>query len=201
MLFIVDTSGSNQGSSGCKLGSSCTDPGKQMRSGSIDKFFDDYGSRSNFQWNVEYFQDTYANSLINGFGNGSAMQAAMSQFMTIKDQGQTPYLAALSLAENTIKNDPDLNSSLDPQYLIVFMSDGQPTDTDATGAVNEVRDIVGLSPGKITFNTVYYGAGAATEAGLVQSMAQAGNGHFLNTNTNPTGLDFEIQDVINVPCP
>jgi hypothetical protein len=38
-------------------------------------------------------------------------------------------------------------------------------------------------------------------AGLLQSMAQLGKGNFLNTAVNPTGLDFEISDLVVVPCP
>lgn len=201
MLFIIDMSGSNEGTENCTLGSGCTDPSKKMRFGSVDAFFDDYASRSNFKWNFNIFQGTTAMNLVNGFGDAAAMQSGINTFLAKKDEGNTPYLAALNLAEQTIAADPDLLSAKKPQYLIVFMSDGQPTDATGEMLENEVDRIVNLSPGRITFNTVYYGTGAATEAGLLETLAQKGNGHFLNTNTNPTGLDFAIKDVINVPCP
>lgn len=201
MLFIIDMSGSNEGTVGCSLGSGCTDPAKKMRYGSVDAFFDDYATRTNFNWNFNIFQGTTAMNLVNGFGDANAMQNGINAFLNKTDEGNTPYLAALNLAEQTIAADPDLNSAKKPQYLIVFMSDGQPTDATAETLENEVERIVDLSPGRVTFNTVYYGTGAATEAGLLESLAQKGNGHFLNTNTNPTGLDFAIKDVINVPCP
>jgi len=172
-----------------------------MRYGSMDKFLQDYGSHANFSWGFDVFADTSATAMVNGFGGAPIMQSALNSFYNTPDGGQTPYMAALNLAESTIQNDPDLHSSLNPQYLIVFMSDGQPTDSTAAQLTSKVSEMVSLSPGKITFNTVYYGPGVATEAGLLQSLAQTGNGHFLNTNTNPSGLDFSIQDVVAVPCP
>jgi hypothetical protein len=84
---------------------------------------------------------------------------------------------------------------------VVFMSDGQPTDSNTTALTSEVQSIVNLLPGKITFNTVYYGNNDAMAAGLLQNMAQVGGGNFLNTATNPMGLDFAISDLIVVPCP
>jgi hypothetical protein len=208
MLFIVDMSGSNMGSPDCTLGSNCTDANKKMRAGSITRFFTHYGNRSNFNWAFETFQGSSANALIsNGMGastfsNADAMQNAIATFKTEADSGGTPYMAALNLATQTIANDPDLNAGTEPQYIVVFMSDGQPDAGDAASTIlNQVNTIVGMRPGKITFNTVYYGTGDATAAGLLQSMSQVGHGNFLNTTVNPTGLDFEIDDLVQVPCP
>jgi hypothetical protein len=208
MLFIVDMSGSNEGSAGCTLGSNCTDAGKVMRAGSISRFFTHYGNRSNFNWSFETFQGTGANALISSaagmptFSDATSMQNAIITFKSEPDSGGTPYMAALNLATTTIANDPDLNAGTNPQYIVVFMSDGQPDAGDTASTIlSQVQTIVGMRPGKITFNTVYYGTGDATAAGLLQSMSQVGKGNFLNTSVNPTGLDFEIDDLVQVPCP
>ena len=208
MLFIVDMSGSNQELAGCTLGPNCTDAGKVMRAGSITRFFTHYGNRGNFSWAFENFQGKTSTPFItNGglpvFSDANAMQTAITTFKGISDAGGTPYMAALNVATQTIANDPDLNSAtIDPQYIVVFMSDGQPDSGESASTIlNQVNTLVNLHPGKISFNAVYYGTNDATAAGLVQSMSQIGHGNFLNTAVNPTGLDFEISDLVNVPCP
>src|SRR5690242_19480894 len=110
-------------------------------------------------------------------------------------------MAGLLLATQAIQNDPDLHSKKNPQYIIVFMSDGQPDASYPVPTIlAQVGTMVKLLPGKISFNGIYYGDGDATAAGIIQSMAQTGHGNFLNTFTNPTGLDFQISDLIRVPC-
>ncbi len=83
------------------------------------------------------------------------------------------------------------------------MSDGQPTGANdlAQNILSQISTLIGLSPGNVSFNTVYYGTGDATAAGLLREMSVRGKGNFLNTNANPSGLDFNISDLINVPCP
>src|ERR1035437_3501351 len=129
-----------------------------MRAGSITRFFTHYGNRSNFAWAFEDFQGTGANALITNagmpvFSNALAMQSAITTFKTINDAGGTPYMSALNMATQSIANDPDLNSAANPQYIVVFMSDGQPDPTDQPQAIiNQVGAIVALHPGKVTFN-------------------------------------------------
>lgn len=203
MLFITDMSDSNEITQGCELSEGCSDPGKHVRAGSIQKFFSDYGQLPNFKWGFQTFQETWATSLVNGFGSAADMQNAINTFVATPDWGQTPYITALDLAQTTVSSDPDLNSPTDtPQYLIVFMSDGAPSDT-ADGALlaAKVKALKDLSPGNVTFNTVYYGPDKVNEPALLKSMADAGDGHFLDTNADPAGLSFAIKDFINVPCP
>lgn len=209
MLFIVDMSGSNQSANNCTVGPNCTDPGKKMRAGSIQAFYDMFGMKSNFSWSFDIFKGTTSTALINNgspsspvFGNAAVMQTAINSFKGMVDSDNTPYMAALNLATTAISNDPDLRKTTDaPQYIVVFMSDGVPNGSGdtSTNILNQVRTIVGLSPGRVSFNAVYYGPANATASGLIQSMASAGNGNFLNTNTNPTGLSFQISDLISVP--
>jgi len=201
MLFIVDMSESNQITPGCSLGAGCSDPNKRMRSGSIEKFFRDYGNYTNFSWGFVGFQGESSTSLIRGFSDREDMATAINTFKRTSDWGQTPYLAALDRAKEIISNDSDLHTTEQIQYLILFMSDGEPSDSTAEQLVDEVKSISALAKKKITFNTVYYGPGTAPEANLLSDLAKTGGGHFLNTNTNPTGLDFAIKDILEIPCP
>ena len=65
--------------------------------------------------------------------------------------------------------------------------------------VQALQALLNLRPGKITFNTIYYGPLDVVAAGRLKLMAEAGGGYFLNTNANPTGKDFLISNVVNVP--
>ncbi len=213
ILFVLDMSGTNQSDVGCILGPNCTDPEKTMRAGSIQKFVADYGSHSNFTWGLETFQGTSAVALTRsgsgtfaGFSQLSGFETAIAQFKNMIDAGDTPYLSALDLAASLIAQDPDLHSATKPQYLVVFMSDGQPYG-DPTNAgteetiLSELQYLMSLEPGRITLNTVYYGVNDMAASGLLSKMAKSGDGNFLDTTTNPSGLDFQISDLINVPCP
>ena len=209
MIFVVDMSGSNQSAPGCSVSSTCTDPGKAIRGGSIQKFLNDYGSHTNFGWAFDVFFGTSSTALTGDgsstapiFVNAAAMQSSINTFMGMTDQGDTPYLAALANVQATIANDPDLNSSSNPQYVVVFMSDGQPdADESLSNILSAVSGIVALAPKRVTFNSIYYGTSDPIASSNLQQMATTGNGNFLDTNSNPTGLDFSIGDLITLPCP
>lgn len=208
MLFVIDMSGSNESAPGCALGPSCTDEAKKMRAGSIQTFLNEYGSRGNFAWAFNIFKGTTSTALINNglptspiFSHANAMQTAITNFKGLPDSDLTPYMAALKLATTVISNDPDLKSPLNPQYIVVFMSDGQPNGTGDTPSniLAQIKTITDLSPGRVSFNAVYYGPSNKTASDLIQQMATNGKGNFLNTNTNPTGLSFSISDLVSVP--
>jgi hypothetical protein len=202
-LFVLDTSGSNAGSNG-------TDPDKTVRGGSLQQFFTDYNSKSNFYWALDYFQGSTATPLTSGFSSSSTVfQGAINSFMQVVDSGSTPYQAAMSLAESQISSDPDLNSASAPKYVVVFMSDGQPTDYGSNivaAAEADVQTLMNIAPGRITFNTVFYGQPEADQQAptVMQGMATTGSGIFLDTSTNPSGKDFQVSNIINIPgqtCP
>ncbi len=148
MLFVIDMSGSNELKPGCAIGENCTDPGKKMRAGSLQAFFNDYGPRANFKWAFNIFQGSSSTALINNgkpsepvFALASDMQSAINNFKTKTDEDYTPYLKAIDLATTAISLDPDLNSSKNPQYIVVFMSDGQPTDASKNTIVTAVKKL------------------------------------------------------------
>lgn len=199
MLFVVDTSGSNRGFNG-------TDDRRVVRGESLQTFFNDLGTRANFNWGFITFHASIATPMIASgvlpiFSSQTAdMQNALNAFKANyqDDGGNTPYEAALDMAQQAILNDRGSNDS---KYIVVFLSDGMPDPAVATDVlINHVRQIVGTKPGRVTFNTVYYGSGGNTAAiERLSGMAKAGSGNFLNTNLNPTQKSFLISNIVNIP--
>lgn len=201
LLFVVDTSGSNVNDTAADGGS---DPLKAVRGGSIQEFFNLYKMKTNFSWGFSVFSESSARALIGTSSaptfttNASDMQAAINNFLASKDSGNTPYVAALDMAYKTINNDAARTQQT--KWVVVFLSDGLPNPDVAQTTLNtKVQSIVGLLPGQITFNTIYYGDKDDQASGRLATMAQVGGGKFLDTNANPTGKSFQILDVINVP--
>lgn len=199
-LFIVDTSGSNASDSK----SSGSDNDKSVRGGSIQQFFSTYSSHANFAWGFLTFSGSSATSLIGSTSNPvfsaspQSMQNAISSFYGMRDGGLTPYRAALSLARQTVLNDTQSSTS-NTKYVLVFLSDGLPDPevSDST-LISDIQSIIALRPGQITFNTIYYGGVDNVANQRLRTMATAGNGQFLDTNSNSTGKYFVISDVISV---
>jgi Mg-chelatase subunit ChlD len=204
LLFVVDMSGSNFSNPG-------SDPNKVMRAGSIQQFFNDYNAKTNFSWGFIGFQGSSAEALIT---NGSVssprissdkndMQSAIDNFKGQADSGNTPYKAALNMAKQVISAD-GASASANTKYVVVFLSDGMPTDYPNTSTgdsqINsDVQSLVNLIPGRVSFNTIYYGPDDPSASGRLKNMATAGGGEFLDTNANATGKSFYISDVIKIP--
>lgn len=196
VMFVVDTSGSNAGTGG-------SDPSKAVRGGSIAQFFTTYQTRSNFAWGFLYFSGSVASSLVGGTSSpqftasASQMQQAISSFYGIQDYGLTPYMAALNMARQAVQNDTTAPSNT--KYVVVFLSDGLPDPIvdDATLRAG-VKALLGVRPGQVSFNAIYYGDADVAANTRLKMMATVGLGQFLDTNNNPTGKQFVISDVINV---
>lgn len=215
ILFVVDTSGSNVDATyniigGQTVQTPATDPTKSFRGGAISDFLSDYSSKSNFQWSFLTFSGSSAVPYVtNGSNtpafttNVSTMTSALYQFYNTRDTGSTPYGAALTAAARAVSNDPDLNSTDEPLYFVVFLSDGFPTDYysasgvyDSTAMNRDVANLVGVAPGRVLLSTVFYGQVAIPDAvTLLKSMASLGGGQFASVNTS-SNTDFKIDDVI-----
>lgn len=219
LLMIVDMSGSNAPDPMSNLPG--TDPGKTMRLGSIQQFYADYGAKTNFDWGLIGFQNTSAFAFINSgsqaspaFSNSSSVvTAAINEFGAKQDKEATPYEKAITMARSLISG--DTAASNDTKYIVVFLSDGMPTDYEkdrfnvltANGRNNLLSDItslVNLKPNRVSFSTVYYGENNVNAASIMQDMASTGGGQFLDVNANPAVKDFLINSVVTVPgghCP
>jgi hypothetical protein len=216
ILFVVDTSGSNVDSTyniinGQSILTPPTDPQKDFRGGAISDFLSDFGHKSNFQWGFMTFAGTSANASINAGSSQSPiftadpneMGDAVDSFYSKRDTGATPYGAALSLAAKAVSNDPDLNSSERPNYFVVLLTDGFPSDYyndrgafDQNVMTRDVANLVGIAPGRVTLSTIFYGQVNIPEAiSLLKGMAGLGGGQFASVNVSNS--NFKIDDVIS----
>ncbi len=224
IIFLVDTSGSNAirtrnaGTAECLPGdadyyTTCTmptDPTKSFRAGVIQNFLNTYSVKTNFHWGFITFKDNYATALINNMGNTQSpwlaadpvhMQSAINQLYGITDYYATPYQAALEMAKTAIRNDADLNSTAQPQYRIVMLTDGYPTDynalngsLDLNAIQNDINELKNIAPGRVSLSSIYYGVNNPSAINLLSWMSNLGEGQFANVNnSDPT---FKIDNVI-----
>ncbi len=207
ILFLVDTSGSNHDTTynynqtGGVESTPATDPSKSFRGGAINDFFSTYRHKTNFSWDFATFAGTTATPLMSGFGLDTAMSGAISNFYNVADSGETPYRPAVSLAANAIANDPQLNSADRPNYMVILLSDGFPTDYTVGGTFqssqmrSDVAALLAKAPGRVTLNTIFYGVtNSAIAISDLQQMASAGGGQFASVNV--ANSSFKIEDVI-----
>lgn len=217
LLFIVDTSGSNVGTTSW-MGALIppTDPQKRFRFGALSDFLARYRHKTNFQWGLITFSGNDADALINwgsrtkpAFAPAIMMENALHSFYFQDDGGMTPYGAALKLARNAIQNDPDRLSNENPQYIVILISDGFPTDYfdyrdrfDQKALEADIDSLLSVAPQQILLSTIFYGQVIIPQAvDLLQSIAYRGGGHFATVQNLNSG--FRIDDVIpgqTTPC-
>ncbi len=175
ILFVVDKSGSN----------ATTDPNNVLRADSMRNLINQYAGNEHIYWGLIEFHGDGARFLIetatepiNYFTNDSAEALdAVSQFEALADQDATPYLAALSRARVGIET--DLRNSIDEMasnYNVIFISDGQPTDSTDPQIMAAVDSIVNLNRGNVHLSTIYYGPDNAALELRLQDMADRGTG-------------------------
>lgn len=209
ILFLIDTSGSNASNNG----SPGTDVGKTWRLNTINSFINAYGAKQNFQFAFAIFQGTTATSLLtdsSGQGvftqNMTEINQAITDFKNTKDQGNTPYDAALGIVRDIIHNDQMKGSAKEAGYVVVMVSDGTPTNTSYTDSKNgmnnlssDVNSILAEAPGQISLNTVYLynqDAPTASQKSYLQKISSLGSGAFIEANSNQT---LQISDTVQVP--
>ncbi|MGE0526647.1 MAG: hypothetical protein AB7G93_21125 [Bdellovibrionales bacterium] len=193
-IFVVDVSGSN---SRQRNGRGGTDPDKAMRGGAMQRFFNTYSSRVNFQWSLARFARSTAIVEVSN-DDASVMQEGLDKFMDVKDRGNTPYKAALDAIKDVIVN--DARRTNETKYIVIFLSDGMPNPRiDDDDLKTAIQGILNTAPGQVSLNTVYYGGENADASGRLRMMAQEGGGNFLDTNVNPTGTAFLVSDLVVIP--
>lgn len=239
VIFVVDKSGSNATPSALRYTEGtekqvasipASDSDAKFRKSSLDRFVSATQQNPYVSYALITFQTTSSvvgspdkilGRTINKQGQtvfvtGAEFKGASDQAFTDTDIGGTPYLGAISAAENLIKQD-----QLDSQgkivfYNVFFLTDGLPSDGQPPGFVGSgpptqthflaVKNLMAQAPQKISFSTVFYGRLDDAEsdstalkdakqkmrdsvrAGLGK-MAEYGNGLFVNLEANGQ-IDF-----------
>ncbi|MGE0634345.1 MAG: vWA domain-containing protein [Pseudobdellovibrionaceae bacterium] len=218
MLFVVDMSGSNAYTSKVTFSDNTvvnfppTDPTKSFRAGVMQKFLDLYKDKSNFSWGLIGFAapPDQPNGEIIAFINNNGdeknprfskdpqdFQSGLNNFKTRADKSfaQTPYKAAQEMAIKAIQNDPDLNAADAPQYLVIFLTDGLPTDQYDSSTPSALVSLA--SPGRIKMSIAYY---TSVQNGHVNNflsaVAKTGGGVFQAVDSTNWSSSFKIDDVI-----
>ena len=209
IIFMVDNSGST--GSDPSIGQVGTDPNHTIRTETVQTFITNYGSKTNFSYAYGYFSFSSAQlydvssgqfeqSVTTPFFDVTDLSAALELYDTITPNGNTPYGAAFAEVQGAIQQDEAAGNKFN--YVMVFMSDGMPTDL--SGSVdNDIAKLVqGLDTAAagngslITISSVYFGPADPSASEHLQAMATDGGGQFLNTNN---GGSILISDIITVP--
>jgi hypothetical protein len=114
----------------------------------------------------------------------------------VPGNGATPYLAALNNATAELTADIDANPAIArrTRYVVIFLSDGAPTDVPAPveetikGSMGVLMALKNRSGG-ITVNTVFLGGDVAAATAILRAMALQGEGIFKSFPNGDT-LDF-----------
>ncbi len=181
-LFVMDKSGSNNE----------TDPGATKRANNIEKFYNDNLHEDFFKWGMIAFYNSNPQAYIQNpyFTQDEPIFRDAISRLRGPDAGSTPYLSTLGVTREAIRSDIEENLDEDSVYMVFFVSDGVPTDTNDIATIrSSVRDIVSLRPGRIFVSTAYYGPNSGTATSILEGMADEGGGKFVNFN-NTDELDF-----------
>lgn len=182
VMFLVDKSGSN----------GTTDPQKTYRHDTIRAFWDIHKNNPNVSWGFVAFNGNQSLAYINDGSDQSAIfsadqmlfQAALDRLRTDGDNGATPYKTAIQMTRSAIVKDQMDNPGQNSMYLIIMITDGEPTDygspPDDTAIYRDIADLVTVA--RSTFSTVYYGPNNPTASNRLRNMAMTGLGKFLDTN-------------------
>ena len=203
ILFMVDNSGSTK----------TTDPQKTHRISTVQTFLNNYGSKTNLAYSYSYFGGTALtyDAVLNQFvassttpvGNATQAGGALTLFETLGTaSGGTSYGAAFA-ALNTLVTNDEL-AAQGEGYVVIFMSDGQPTDigksadaqiTAITTLTNSLLQVAGS--GRLTFSSVFFGNSSdAQSVSNLSTMAKLGGGQFVDTNVT---TNLSIDNLITVP--
>lgn len=214
ILFLTDTSGSNVDHYRGTDSFAGTDKKKFWRKATLNSFVNKYSTKENFQFGFLHFQDHTAKPLLAdvlGKGIFSKKTPLISNtinnvFSSVADNGSTPYEEALNLAEEFIKYDQEQYPSKEVAYVLVMVSDGEPSDKkyqdESDGILNlrnDVNRLVGLLPGQIYVNTVfYYNPDSTLKISniFLKAMAEEGGGQYMEANSS---LDPKIVDTVQIP--
>ena len=183
IMFIVDVSESN----------SDTDPDGSKRANNIDKFVTE-AQKDPYQYGLIVFDDS-PEAVINYNGNKGQprftddpdeIYQATQTIRRNPSRGYTVYGLALTMAKQAIKDDIRLFPDERSTYIILFISDGEPSDSDPN---SEISSLVNIDNREIYLSTAYYGNHGNNAINLLQNMAKEGGGNFVNFE-NDENWDF-----------
>ncbi len=221
VIFIVDKSGSNVGDP--NAGRPGTDPNNRRRADNIQAFVDSKRNDPYYKWSFIVFglpsndAQAYINENNNPkdptFGTPADMDAAIAKHRATRDEGCTPYLAGLDLAQRAIKEDLEDFPDEDSTYNIFFITDGFPTDHGyvapgdvCTGLpiratpdniyIKKVTDVVSTLPDRVFVNTAYYTPATSLETRTPDQRAAAEGLAYLATAGKGRFTDFINSDTI-----
>jgi hypothetical protein len=185
--FVIDDSGSM----------TMNDPNQKRYTGVMD-----LATRLNSPGKVFFGGEVFSGQQTRRFSNGRFLDDVTvfnSQVAAVANPGagQTPYLGALNLTLSELTADimESAGNARRTRYVIIFLSDGQPTDSQPPDDLAAEAQIMALKDkcGGITINTVFLG-GEIAAAGLLMQMATAGEGIFKSFPNGDaldyTGFDF-----------
>lgn len=216
VLFIVDDSGSTRSD----------DSGASVRGTAALDFINQNLSNSNLTYNYSYFAANegswdFSSSAFTAtaaspaptqpFGAAAQAVTAVKAFVSdynssfFKENG-TDYDLAFQYIQSLVTADEAANPGYN--YAVIFMSDGQPNrgNTSSAALVGDVNALLtAAGSGRLTVSTLYFNSssdGDAGESSLMQAMASAGMGQYVNAVTDSGTLNISsmIQDVIAVPA-
>jgi hypothetical protein len=158
----------------------------------------------------DFSSKAFSTSASMPFGNASQALGAVTDFETafakITGNG-TDYEYALSAVTALVTADNTANPGK-YSYVIVFMSDGEPNQgADTSSAIDPlvVNLIKLVGPTRMTLSSVYFSNKPNTsDETLIDNMAAAGNGQYVNGDNANLNLNQMIQGIITVPanaCP
>src|SRR5207247_1468033 len=96
--------------------------------------------------------------------------------------GGTPYLATLSFVDSELSADmrQDPAKSRRSRYVIIFLSDGEPTDgstdDERLGVVDQIMQHANQMSAGVTLNTVYLGGNNPVAEAALIAMSTRGHG-------------------------
>jgi hypothetical protein len=177
-MFVMDKSGSN----------GKTDPGVVRRSKNIETFYNSVRVFPQFRWGMIGFQESLATAFISDNGYGQPIftdrepmvRGALTRLRG-PDGYSTPYRAALELTRQAVLVDLEKYHQEDSVYIVFFVSDGEPTDLNDSELIAQyVKDLVNVAPHRVFLSTAFYGHDNLRAQELLQKMARAGNGKYIN---------------------
>lgn len=203
IIFVIDNSGSNVIAAG---GRPPTDPDRSRRYESLKKWLSNRkGSPNEFYTMVEFSGNStkIPPDLVNSQAESSPFtndkdffyNVVATQQASSKDGSATPYKAAMDTVINTIKGDAikakkraeDTGKTTTSSYVVIFLSDGGPTDSTEDEIVALISETLMKLPNQpdygafinqLTLNTGYYyiDVDLPDARQILANMAKAGKG-------------------------